>query len=64
MLAKVFDGARMVWEAMDDRERVLLVYGAAVALWAVASALSTPRRHDRDDQPATLPVVVVVREKS
>ena len=63
MFGKISDGVSMVWANLDDRERFMLVYGGLLLVFAIASALSTPRRDERDDERVTLPVVVVVRER-
>jgi hypothetical protein len=64
MLGKLADGFSMVWSSLDERERFVALYGAAVLLYLIASALSMPRKR-RDDElaPTAAPVVVVVRER-
>jgi len=58
VFGKIADGASMVWDSLDTRERILLVYGAVALLWLVAGALSMPRKDDDDVEPVTLPVVL------
>ena len=46
LLGKLSDAASMFWQALDDRERMLVVYGAAwFALVIVAGVAS--RQRDR-----------------
>lgn len=60
MFGKISDGVSMVWANLDDRERFMLVYGGLLLVFAIASALSTPRRDERERElQPTLPVVVV-----
>ncbi len=61
MFGKITDGVSMVWASLDERERLLLLWGAAGLLWLIASALSMPRR-ERDQLDEPHPVVLVVRD--
>jgi hypothetical protein len=63
LLAKIADGLSMVWASLDERERLLLLWGAAGLLWLVASALSMPRTGDDDTQLQAHPVVLIVRDR-
>jgi hypothetical protein len=65
MLGKLADGFSMVWSSLDERERFIALYGAAVLLYLIASALSMPRKRaagDDVEQSPAAPVVVIVRD--
>lgn len=45
LLGKAADAASMFWQALDDRERMLIVYAGA---WLVAMLVVGARKRDRE----------------
>jgi type II secretory pathway component PulM len=48
MLAKLTDAAGMFWQSLDQRERTLVMYGAAFLLAQVAVAVTARERERRE----------------
>lgn len=45
LFAKVADAGSMLWQALDERERMLVLYGAG---WLVLALLVGLRKRERD----------------
>jgi hypothetical protein len=67
VIGKLTDGVSMIWASLDERERFIALYGCAVLVYLIASALSMPRKRAAGDdvEPApAAPVVGVVRDRA
>ena len=50
LVEKLADAASMFWQALDDRERLLVIYGLAYALSAAVVTVANRERRRREDK--------------
>lgn len=61
MVEKIMDGASMVWQTLDSRERMILLYVVGVGCYFVAD-LARRQQRDRTEERIARRAAQIVRQ--